>query len=88
MVVESPAANGFAKGQHLGSPQGIGDAGEHAVGVGEMLGQHHRLFIARGRKPDEVVPAIHKADTFRYTGPCQTHSRFTCGSSWNIVPRR
>ena len=58
VIVEAPAANSFAKSQHFGSSLRIGDARQHTVSVGEILRQHHRLFIACRREPDKVVSAI------------------------------
>src|SRR5262249_31678352 len=53
------AANGFTNRKHLRGALRIGDAGEHAIGVSEMLRQHDRLFVAHGCEPDEIVSAIH-----------------------------
>jgi len=49
VVVEAPAADGLADCEHLRSAGGIGDAGEHTVGIREVLGEHHGLFVSRSR---------------------------------------
>jgi len=42
---------------------------QHAVGVREVLCQHHRLFIACRGEPDEIVSAINKGRSFTEEGP-------------------
>ena len=49
MVIKAPASKRLVNSQHLRRSLGIGDTGQHAVGVGEVLRQHHRLFVSHRR---------------------------------------
>ncbi len=46
--------------KHLRRPLRVGHARKHAVGVREMLGQHHGLSILQGAEPHKVVAALHQ----------------------------
>src|SRR5262249_28036779 len=48
-IVEPPASDRFAHRQHFGSALWISNAGEHAVGGAEVLGECDWLFVVRGR---------------------------------------
>src|ERR1700733_10938282 len=68
MIVKPPAANGFTDCQHLGRPLWIGDTGEHAICIREVLCQHHRLLVTCGREPDEVVSTINQGRRLPVSG--------------------
>jgi hypothetical protein len=57
-IVEAPAADEFADGEHFGRALGIGDGGEHAVGGGEAFGEDHVIVGIFAGQGDEVVVAI------------------------------
>ena len=48
VIVKAPAADSFPDRQHFGSSLWVSHAREHAVRIGEVLGQHDGLFIPRG----------------------------------------
>src|SRR3981189_1130868 len=57
-VVEAPASDRFAHGQHLRSALWVGDAREHAIGGAEVLGEADWFFVALCGQVDEVVAAV------------------------------
>src|SRR5437764_190530 len=57
-VVKPPAADRLSHGEHFRSALRVGDAGEHAVGGAEILGEGDRFFVTLWGQVDEVVAAV------------------------------
>ena len=88
-VVEPPASDRFTHGEHFGSALRVGDAGQHAIGGAEVLGEYDGLFIAFGGQVDKVVVAVDERsgfsvfptvpDAFAFDGGIEVEE---CGWRW------